>query len=61
MDGLFTLLAVAIFIEGLVSYGSAIIKNHKLDWKVAVTLIVALVVCFDINLNFFTAFGLVEK
>lgn len=61
MEGLFTLLAVAIFIEGLVSYGNAIYKDHKLDWKIVITLIVALVVCFDIDLNFFNAFGLIEK
>lgn len=61
LDYFLTLLAVTVFIEGLISYGNAIYADHKISWKIVVALLLSLVICFDLGLNVFNAFGLTEK
>ena len=61
MSAFFSLLAMALFIEGIISYGQTIYKNKSIQWQIVVALILSAIFCYDTDSNFFTAIGLTEK
>lgn len=61
MEAFFSLLAMAIFIEGMISYCQTIYKNKKIQWQIIVAIIISIIFCYDTNLNFFEIIGLNEK
>jgi len=60
-DNFFQLIAIAMFIEAIITYSKTIYDKKKIQWQVVVALAVALVFCYDMNLNFFISLGLEEK
>ncbi len=57
----FPFIAIAILVEGLISYGETLYKNHIIKWQVIIAIILSFIFCYDTNLNFFSSFGLIEK
>lgn len=61
MNDFFLLIAVALLIEGIISYGRQVYKNKKIQWQIIVALIIALVFCYNADINFFAILGMVER
>lgn len=61
MDGLFTLIAIAILIEGLITYGQTVYSKGSIQWQIVIAFIIGIVFCYDAGLNFFSMLGLVEQ
>lgn len=61
MNDFFLLTAVALLIEGIITYGKQVYKNKKIQWQIIVAFIIALIFCYNADINFFAIFGLVEK
>ena len=61
MSSFFPLVAVAILIEGLISYGQQIYKNGSIQWQIVVALILSGLLCYDMSLNFFVMLGFIEQ
>lgn len=61
MSSFFPLIAVAILIEGLISYGQQIYKNGSIQWQIVAALILSGLLCYDMGLNFFVMLGFIEQ
>ena len=58
----FTALAVvAMFIEAFITYGNTIAKEHRIQWQIVFAFVVALILCYNSDLNLFQFMGLSEK
>ena len=61
MSAFVPLVAVAILIEGIISYGQQIYKNGSIQWQIVAALILSGLLCYDMGLNFFIMLGFVEQ
>lgn len=61
MDGFFTLIAMGIFIEGIISYAKTIYENKSIQWQIVAAIFISAIFCYDTDLNFFSLIGLAEK
>lgn len=61
MDGFFTLIAMGVFIEGIISYSKTIYENRAIQWQIIVAICISMLFCYDTDLNFFSMIGLTEK
>ena len=56
-----TFIMGAIICEALISWGTTIYTEHKLQWEIVASLLIACVLVVDLNLNFFSLIGLTEQ
>lgn len=61
MNNLFTLIVIAMFIEAFITYIQTIFKENRIQWQVVIAFILAIAICYDTEINFFTILGLPEK
>ena len=61
MDGFFTLIAIAMLIEAIITYGQTIYKKGAIQWQIVIAFIISVVFCYNANLNLFVILGLVEQ
>lgn len=59
--GFFSLIAIALFIEAIITYGQTIYKKKKIQWQIVVALVISFIFCYNTNLNFFSMLSLEEK
>jgi len=58
----FTALAVvAMFIEAFITYGNTIAKEHRIQWQIVIAFVVALILCYNSDINLFQFMGISEK
>ena len=60
-DNFFSLIAISLLIEGLISYAKTIHDKHKIQWQVVLACILGGIFCYNAELDFFTILGLEEK
>ena len=53
MDGFFTLIAMGMFIEGIISYSKTIYEDRSIQWQIIAALCISMLFCYDTDLNFF--------
>ncbi len=58
---IYSLLAISLLIEGLITYGQTIIKQKKIQWQIVVAICVAFIFCYNSNINLFPMLGFTEK
>lgn len=61
INGISSLVIVAMFIEAFISYAKTIWDNKKLQWQIVLAFIIAAILCYNTGLNLFQVFGLQEK
>lgn len=61
MNNFFTLIAIAMLIEAIISYGQTIYSKGSIQWQIIVAFVIGIVFCYDTNLNFFAMLGLPEQ
>jgi len=61
MNDFFLLIMVALLIEGIISYGGQVYKNKKIQWQIIAAFIIALIFCYNADINFFAILGMIEK
>ena len=50
-----------MLIEAIISYGQTIYNKGSIQWQIVVAFVVAIIFCYDTNLNFFAMLGLTEQ
>ena len=58
---IYSLLALSLLIEGLITYGQTIYKQKKIQWQIVVAFLVSLLFCYNSNINLFPMLGFAEK
>lgn len=60
MTELMAFISAAVIIEGLVSYGTMIIKDRKICWENVGAITIGCVLAFNLNLDIFALLGIEE-
>ena len=58
---IYSLLALSLLIEGLITYWQTIYKQKKIQWQIVVAFLVSLLFCYNSNINLFPMLGFAEK
>ena len=58
---IYSLLALSLLIEGLITYGQTIYKQKKIQWQIVVAFLASLLFCYNSNINLFPMLGFTEK
>lgn len=58
---IYSLIALSLLIEGLISYGQTIYNQRKIQWQIVAALCIAFIFCYNLNVDLFSILGFTER